>query len=414
MKKIILSAAVVLLIFAAAAYAETLTFTEDAAVKSVVENSPALVSAARILGAAEAQSHSQWWLKNPMLELEYMEIDGSTFSLSGAMSKNISVSQEIPFPLKMIFRIGAANEAVTAEKYKYELKRRQAALKAYNLYASLYRTIKEMEIAKESAEALKQISRIAAARYGRTMGGSDMAKADLEYALLENRVDELEQEKGVKIEALKSLSGGAFAPGENDEFSQPEIPELTGSLEELTQAALDNSPELLIAAAELKMKENMKNGSYLEYIPDINIKYTKQLEPSSDNYALMFGMEIPLWFPATQQSMIGKAGDEYEAMAKEYEAMKNGSKAEAKEHFEAIKTHMRTMKLYSGMLIPQADAAYKTLASSYRSGKAGFIDVLDAERMMLELKMDYYMHMEEYVMHYRELMACCALAFVTQ
>ncbi|MCE5300287.1 MAG: TolC family protein [Spirochaetia bacterium] len=379
-------------------------YTEKQAVDAVINNSPAISAAQKRHTAAQASSHASWWIKNPMFEVEFMGIDGRTLSLAGTGSKNVSISQEIPFPFKMPYRIGATNENVAAAGYKLESVRREVAVSAHSVYASLYRTIREIEITKQSSDILKQVSRAAAARYGRDSGaGEDASKADLEYALLINRVQELEQEKGIKIEALKSMSSGGFTIAPDSDITAPQIPVMALSEEEVTKAALENSPELLAAAAEMKMNENIRNASFMEYIPDVTVRFTKQAEPDMGDYSLMFGFEVPLWFPATQQSMIGSAGDEYDAAAKEYEQMKNNTILEVKQLYQSVLTHARTMKLYSEILIPQAEAALQAQIASYKTRRTDFMRVLDSERMLLEMKRDYYMHMEEYVGKYYEL-----------
>ena len=398
---------------AAVAAAADNTVTEFETVKAVVANNSEVSAAKNRYFSARSESVLSWGLKNPMLEVEFMGMDSSGFSPAEAGSKSIAVSQKIPFPAKLPFMIGRANEAVNAGKYRHEMSRRQAGLKAYNAYASLYRIIKEIEITKEAASALKQVSQIASAGYGRSQDSvSDGAMADLEYALLQNRLISLEAEAGVAGVLINTLSNGALTITPNTRLEPPSIEELPGSLEQLTTAAVENSPEVMIMEAELRMAENGRNYEFINFFPDINIKFKKQTEPASDNYSLMFEAEIPFWFFVNNVPAALSSAGNYDAAKAAYEEERNRAVYEAKINYEAAKTYSRTIKLYSEMLIPRAEAVFQAAVTGYRSGSGAFMKVVDSQRRLLEMKKDYYMFVEKYVMHYRDLMACCAVSFL--
>lgn len=412
MKKHILCTLLAVLVPGVAVFAGT-SATENETISAVVANNKEVSAAQKRYLSAGAEALSSWGLKNPVLEAEFMDMDSSGFAPASAGSKSIAVSQEIPFPAKIPFMAGAAYERANAERYRYELARRQAGLKAYKAYASFYRITKEIEIIKEAAAAFRQVSQIASAEYGRAKGAyGESAVADLEYALLHNRLIFLEAEAGVAASLINTLSDGVLRFTTETKPAPPSMAELPGTAEQLIEAAVENSPEVMIMEAEARMAENERNGEFLNFFPDLSIKLKKQTEPASANYAFMIEAEIPLWFFANNIPAAVKAGNDYEARKAAYEEGKNRAAYEAKHNYEAARRYERAIKLYSEILIPRAEAIFKSAVTDYRSGNGGFMGVIDSQKKLLEMKADYLMFVEKYVTYYNDLMACCAVSFL--
>ncbi|HDQ25718.1 MAG TPA: TolC family protein [bacterium] len=387
--------------------------TEIEVAEAVVGSNPGVEAARHAYEGAVAASKTSWFLPNPMAGIEYMGMADRTADFGSAPAKVVEVSQKIPFPLKYPFMIGAANEAVNAARFRHETERRMAGLKAFNAYASFYRVKNEIEITREAAASLLQVSRIASARYGRgSEAQADAAIADLEYAVLENELLSLETEAGVTAAYINSLAGNAITITADAVPEAPALEELPGTLEELITAAVENSPEVLMMEAEMKEAENERNGAFMGFLPDVNIKFRKQVEPGSDNYSIMFEAKLPAWFLTNDVPVARKAGSEYESRKKRYEDKRAADVFEAKKNYEAVKTFGRTIGLYGGILIPRAEAVFEAAVADYRSGKGEFMKVIDSQRKLLEMRRDYYMYVEKYVMNYRELMACCAVSFL--
>ncbi len=386
-------------------------FKEDQVVDIVVKNNQEIASYVHKYKGEIEFARSSWFLPNPMIGIEYMGVNDNGLNLSSAMSKNIEISQKIPFPAKYPFMIGAAQENAEIIKYNLEFIRRQVGIKAYSLYAKLFRLQNEINITKDLSDSLKQLSKISSAGYGRDIKTNDASFIDLEFAETENELISLKQEFEMSANEIFNLSNGEISIKIEDDLEKPEIIELYEDFEKLKSYALDNAPEILMAKAMVKMAENMKNRAYLEYIPDINVKFKKEIEPNSNNYSIMFEAEVPVFLFTNQNSEIGKRVNEYEAALRYYEETKNKIFTELKMCFENIKMNLRAINLYSDILLPKAKVTFEAAVVEYRSGKGEFMKVLEAQRTLLNTKKKYYLSVEEYVKYYRTLLSCCATSF---
>ncbi len=405
MKKILIIAAG-LILAAAVVMAENTVITEAQVVKAALDNNPALASAVKMADAADAASHKEFWLPNPMAGIEYMGLSDRGLSLGDAsMGKNLTISQAVPWPFKYIWKAGAAVSRSDYARYMAKAMEKEVVSSARKSFYELYRIERTIAITQEASSIVKQLSDIAFAKYNSGMASQqDVLKADIENQMLLNETQSLRRMKEIAMEKLSAVSGGAVNLTQTVfDISEPEVPELKMDFDRVRELVLEGSPVVKAAVSAKNVSENMRNMAIADYIPDLKFTYKKLVDPGSNDYSLMVEAEVPVWFLTNQQADIGEKGAMADAGAKDVENASNAAVLEAREHFEIINANFRTMDLYKARLIPQTEAAVKSMTSSYKSRKADFMALLDSERMLLEMKKDYYMKMEEYLMHYRML-----------
>jgi outer membrane protein TolC len=336
-----------------------------------------------------------------MLGVELMGIKSYTTGFSQAMTKQLDISQKVPFPLKFYYSALAAHDSSDMAMWSYEMKKRETEKDIRLSYYALYKITKTIETNNETVSLLKQVSKIAASRADTSM---DSVKADIEYARLQNELTSLKEQKKTAA-AMLNRAAGSNLIAENSDFiiEPPVIPELKMSLNDIRSAVLLKASAIRMAESGKNMAANMRNGEIAGYIPDLNITLKKQIEPGSDDYEIMFEAEIPLWFFSNQQSDIAKAGSGADAADKNYESEKQRILYEAYDHYQTIKSDFRTLNLYGDVLIPQAEAAFRASVASYQSKKSDFMSMIYSEKMVLDMRQDYYMHMQEYLTHFRML-----------
>ena len=62
-----------------------------------------------------------------------------------------------------------------------------------------------------------------------------------------------------------------------------------------------------------------------------------------------------------------------------------------------IQTARETFDLYKNVLIPQADQSLKSAEVGYVTGIVGFLDLLDAERVLLQIQFGYWNAYTDYL-----------------
>ena len=61
-----------------------------------------------------------------------------------------------------------------------------------------------------------------------------------------------------------------------------------------------------------------------------------------------------------------------------------------------IKTYADIISLYKTALLPQAEQSFDAAKTGYETGKIDFLNWLDAERMLLQIRLAYYKSMVDY------------------
>lgn len=385
--------AAVLLTFslAAAAAAEEAPRLDLAAYLAEVRAANPEIAAAAALAKAGAAKVKQAALPaDPTLEFERMY--GDNLLSGGATERNILIRQEFRNPYKYRLQKKAA-EADAA--YSASLKNDKAnkiiaeAREAYYDYALLWKTER---VYAENIELLKKFSRIAETRYAVNQAPqSDAVKAQVELSKALNMLITVQQEKetaAARLNALRNRPPETALAEPAEAAVKPE----TADFKALEGKAVAANPELAAMAARLKASEKRLSLARAEYAPDFMLSWRRRGSDDAamnGTYDLSLGLTLPLWFTRTA-AMAGEAAAERDMGAAEYDAARNALLLELKGAVVKQNYYARLLDLYGGTVLPQAEQSLKAAEAGYESGKTDFLDLIDANRTLLDAKREYY------------------------
>jgi cobalt-zinc-cadmium efflux system outer membrane protein len=86
-----------------------------------------------------------------------------------------------------------------------------------------------------------------------------------------------------------------------------------------------------------------------------------------------------------------------------YQDILNRTLFEVKDHFFKMETAWETIQLYESTLIPQAEQSMESAEAGYITGIMSFLDVLDAERVLLGIRFGYWHAYTDYLKHVSDL-----------
>ena len=323
--------------------------------------------------------------------------------LNGADEKSFAISQEIPFPSTLYLRGEvAAKEAAMAEQ-SYQGKVREVLARVRSIYSMLYLSRKSQEIFNENVDLMRRFSKVAESKYAAGHAGqSDALKAQVELTKMLNMGTVIEQDLA-SAEGMLNAALGRDARAHLGIPAEPDASRLTLTLEELESAALSDRPELKGA-----MLATQRAGSSLalarsEFLPDLMFLYRRRRDPMrGTTHDGVIGFSLPLWFwkPA---AMVAEAKAEQEMAQAELEAMRLMTLSDLRSTFVRAQTAQRLAEVYRTSLLPQAEAALKVAESGYRTEKTSFLDLLDAQRSLLDFRLEYYQYLAEYQSRLAEL-----------
>lgn len=157
------------------------------------------------------------------------------------------------------------------------------------------------------------------------------------------------------------------------------------------------SPELQVQAARLEAAKWKSQLAAWEFAPDIQLQYQTRIEGNpqdSEIYSISLSVPLFFWKKSAEASAASaeKAAEEYRLTD-----ATNRVVTRSKDLQGQVQLGEKTLKIYQTSLIPQAQGAYNSSRASYRANKTSFLDLLDSERSLYQVKTDYYRSLEQFV-----------------
>ena len=321
--------------------------------------------------------------------------------------QKLVAEQAIPLSGKNRFR-GEAAEAEAAAAFG-EFRRRELDLitRARTLYYRLANAYQQLQLNDANAGLLQQFAQISRRKYeAGTTSESDVLLAETDLAKLhEARADILRQISDAESQLNVLLNRPAQSPLARPADLRPATLDL--QLAPLQILALTNRPELFMAAKKIEAAEARLGAARREKIPDPSL----MLEASRYNDSgqavseLDVGASINLpWFnrrkynAAIEEARQMKVASEFELESAQKETF-----GLVRDAFSKVQTYHHHVELFRDRLIPLARQNVTATRSAYETDKAGFLNLIDAQRTLQEAESMYWNHLTEYLTGIAEL-----------
>jgi outer membrane protein TolC len=115
-----------------------------------------------------------------------------------------------------------------------------------------------------------------------------------------------------------------------------------------------------------------------------------------DAFNVMFSVNVPIWRKKIS-SQVQSAAKMVTAQKHAYKSILNQTLFEIEDNLFKIETARETSNLYRNVLIPQAEQSLKSAEVGYITGVVNFLDLLDAERVLLKIQFGYWKSYTDYV-----------------
>jgi len=132
--------------------------------------------------------------------------------------------------------------------------------------------------------------------------------------------------------------------------------------------------------------------AWASVFPEISLGISRQTVASPAGrqkfWRTGIAFEIPIWAFGRQRGEILEARAALGQATAEYEAIRMAIQQEAKAAFLSLETAEQQVMLIQKRILPTAEAVYEVAQKSYDEGKASFLDLLNAQRDLIETRME--------------------------
>ncbi|MCK4363755.1 MAG: TolC family protein [Candidatus Aminicenantes bacterium] len=335
-------------------------------------------------------------LPDPMLNYSYF--GQSVETRLGPQKNKFSLSQKFPFFGKLSIRGKIARKGASVLEEQYMAVKLNIVLKVKNTFFSLFWLDRAIRIAQEEKEVLERLTKIAEKKYETGEANQqDVLKAQLEISKVLDKILILNQRKRAitaELNALLNRCPDSFV-GEVEEF---EVPELRFELEKLYEWAREMRPELRKAQHFIEKNEESLKLAKKNYFPDFRLMFdyidigggtTTNIKDGRNSWMASVGINIPIWRKRLHAAE-AEAATKLKASQDSYKNVQNETLSRVNELFFEVETVSEQVNLYKYSLLPLAEQSLKASEVGYLTGKVDFLNLLDAERMVLLIRIGYF------------------------
>ncbi len=369
----------------------------DELVAEALRNNPQLRAGRNQTQAAKSRIDQATSWDAPQIGVELYQIPVQSFPnpVKNNMETDYFLQQMIPFPGKLSAMGSAAESNANMTDQNYKALERKVLRNVKSAYFDLYLVQHKIQINAENQDLVKSFVDIARKQYEVGMGKqTDILRAQTELSTLVNDGINLQKERKV-VEAMINMlvSRPTASPLGNVPDIDAQAPQWT--FDQLSLVALAIRPELKAMDYNIAMNKSELSASKREYYPDLmaRVMYKDMAMTNNDFWSVMIGVSIPLapWSGGKYTSKVEENELNVERAEDDYTSMKNMTLFEVQDALVKVQTNGNLVALYRNTVIPQAEQTLQSTITEYQTGKTEFLMLIDAYRMLLSSKLDYYM-----------------------
>lgn len=311
----------------------------------------------------------------------------------------LQLNQEIELGNKKQARINAADTFYT--KAQAELAHKKAEIHA-NVIAAFYMVLVAQErlILAKSSHDIAESARDTASKRVKAGKSSPVEETKSHIAASSAKI-EFNQTHTQFINAKKSLvslwgvSAESFKQVEGDVTYVPDLTGVSTAADpsanaELLAQLLENAPAVKLANIEIDSRNALTKIERSKATPNITVSagVMNNQELGGINQALL-GLSIPIpVFDRNQGHVQEAVSREYKAQD-ELAALKNQLMTNVSNQIERLHTAKQAAESLKTDVLPSAESAFNAANKGFSAGKFNFLEVLDAQRTLVQVKSQY-------------------------
>ena len=354
--------------------------TLAAAVALAINNHPEMASAKHEILAGTAAIRQAHMPPNPELSIVMEDIPQDRRSTS------VQINQALELGGKRGTRTQLAQFQRSAAENELRIKAAEIrAAVSKHFFAVLIAqerqrlAISSMELAQRSSQAAnKQVS------LGK-IAPLEANKAAVAQSAVRLELAQANSELQIAKQSLAASLGGSF-PAEQQFVGNfntlPALPKLETLLQSMPQSALAQRAQI-----EVDKRVAMIAFEKSQRVPDLNLSFGAKREQETGRQQVILGLSIPL--PLFERSNLQEALARSDKAREELRASENRLHSELRQAHQRLSLAREQAELLEKEVLPIAQNAFDSAIKGFEYGKFNFLDVLDAQRSLLQAKTQY-------------------------
>ena len=347
------------------------------------------VSAARYeLSAVEASIVQAGVLPNPSLGVQMQDTQRAT------RETTVQLSQPFELGGKRAARVQAAERGREAAGADLGAKQAEVRAAVITAFFDVLTAQERVRLAQESAELAQRATTVASKR---VLAGKVSPVEETRARVAETSVRlELLQAKSDLTTAKRRLSAtwGSLVPrfdrAEGQLQALPALPELA-----VLSSRLASAPALVRARFEVDRRQALARLERSRRTPDVTVSLgVNRNEELGRNQAIV-GVSVPLPIFDTNRGNVLESLRRTDKARDELLATETRLGGELAQALERLSTSRQEADALQNEVLPGAQSAYDAATTGFEYGKFGFLDVLDAQRTLLQAKSQYLRALSE-------------------
>lgn len=319
-------------------------------------------------------------------------------SLGRTQNTILTLSQKFPFPGKLSLNAEVASREAGIREQGIRAKEREVVARLKQTYYELYLAHKEIDVHHDQIDIVEQLFEATKAKFRTGQGTQvDVLKAQVELSDLYQRLPVLEQRRETAAAKVNTILNRdprtPLARPRDPAVAVPEQP-----IEALEQLAETTRPELQAASLNIERSQQARAYAERQYYPDFEVGVQRfQNYQAVDGFGAIGTMTLPFsfWTKGKYDAGVREAKAAEAAARADLETWQALTRYQITELLAKVRAQQQVVDLYRTTILPQSEQNMEAARAGYRTGRNGFLDVLEAERALLEFRLGYFRGLTE-------------------
>ena len=351
----------------------------EQALDAAYARNPDLAAVGREIGIAEGERRQAGLIPNPELSWEVEDTRRATSTTT------VTLSQALELGGKRGARIEVAKAGQAIARLELERQRNSLRADVIQAFHAALRAQTALELAQQSQALTERGLRVVE---GRVRAGQsspvEATRAQVQLAQAEAAVRRARTERGVANQVLARLTGSAEA--RFDRLDASNLSPGPAPQAEPLLAKVEQTAEWRLAAAQIERGDASLGSEKAQRIPNLTVSLGSQYSREDRERVNVVGLSMPLPLFDRNQGNVLAAARRADQARDLRNAVELRLRSDTRSALEQWATAMGEVQAYDHTILPAAQQAVDTATRGFEMGKFAFLDVLDAQRTLIEAR----------------------------